>query len=98
PDGGGRAEAWDRATHRVAPTDMPRGPASGSLGAILAQFKSVTTKRVNQLRGTPGTPLWQRNYFDKIVWDERSLNHFRDYIEANPFQWALDEDNPSRAG
>ncbi len=75
---------------------MPPGPASGSLGAILGQFKAVTTKRVNQLRGTPGAPLWQRNFFDKIIWDERSLNHFRDYIEANPFQWALDEDNPLR--
>ena len=53
-------------THRVAATRLPRGPASGSLGAILAQFKAVTTKRVNQLRGTPGAPLWQRNFFDKL--------------------------------
>jgi REP element-mobilizing transposase RayT len=32
----------NRATHRVAPT----GPVSGSIGAILAQFKSIVTKRI----------------------------------------------------
>ncbi len=35
------------ATRRVAPTTRPHGPDSGSIGAIIGQFKSVTTKRIN---------------------------------------------------
>lgn len=48
-----------RATHRVAPTTLQ----SGSIGAILGQFKSIAAKTINQIRNTPGMPLWQRNYF-----------------------------------
>ncbi len=41
------------ATRRVAPTERAKGPASGSIGAIVGQFKSIVTKRVYSLRGTP---------------------------------------------
>ncbi len=30
----------------------------------MRSFKSVTTKRIRRLRGTPATGLWQRNYRD----------------------------------
>ncbi len=53
------------ATRRVAPTrpgPRPAGPVSGSVGAIMAQFKSVVTKRINALRGTSGMQVWQRNF------------------------------------
>jgi len=43
----------NRATRRVAPT-----LAAHSIGAIMAQYKSIITKRINQIRGTPGTPIW----------------------------------------
>jgi putative transposase len=35
----------------------------GSLGAIVGNFKSVTARRVNRMRGSPGAPFWQRNYW-----------------------------------
>ena len=44
------------ATRRVAPTLQ-----SGSLGAVIGQFKSVVTKRINGLRHIAGAPVWQRN-------------------------------------
>ena len=34
----------------------------GTLGAIVRSFKSAVTKRINEMRGTPGIPVWQRNY------------------------------------
>ena len=46
----------------VAPTN-PIGPKPKSLGALMAGFKSAVTTRINTLRHTPGTPVWQRNYF-----------------------------------
>jgi REP element-mobilizing transposase RayT len=69
-----------------------------SLGSFIGGFKSVTTKRINDLRGTPKAPVWQRNYHDHVIRDENSLTHIREYIQNNPLQWDLDPDNPNRKG
>lgn len=78
-----------RATHRVAPTLI-----SGSVGAIVGQFKSTVTKRINEIHNTPGRPVWQRNYYEHIIRDEDELNRIREYIINNPARWAEDENNP----
>ena len=68
---------------------------SGSLGALVRSFKSATAKRINRLRGTPGAPLWQRNYWEHVVRDEEDLNHrIRQYIRENPAKWTEDPLNP----
>ncbi len=72
----------------------PRGTQPGSLGAIVQNFKSVSTRRINALRGTPGAPVWQRNYYEHILWDENDLARVRRYIADNPLRWALDRENP----
>ena len=61
----------------------------------MAGFKSAVTKRINILRGTPGVPVWQRNYHEHIIRDENSLARIRRYIVDNPRQWALDRENPA---
>lgn len=38
--------------------------------AVVRQFKSITAKRINPLRGTPGAPVWQRNDYEHIIRDE----------------------------
>jgi len=87
------------ATHASPPqTDVPRGPIPGSLGAVVGSFKSAVTKRVNEMRGTPGTPLWQRNYYEHVIRNERTLNAIRQYIADNPARWALDRYHPNPAG
>ncbi len=68
----------------------------GSLGAIVRAFKPATTKRLNELNGTPAHQLWQRNYYERIIRDERELNRAREYIHANPQQWHDDPNNPAR--
>jgi REP element-mobilizing transposase RayT len=45
-------------TTTVSTTVIRRKP----LGQLIGAFKTVSTKRINQGRGTPGTRLWQRNY------------------------------------
>jgi REP element-mobilizing transposase RayT len=78
----------------VAPTMTgPTGPTPGSIGAILAGFKSITTKRINEMRNTPSAPVWQRNYYEHIIRDGESLNKIREYIVNNPMQWAFDREN-----
>lgn len=46
---------------------MPHGMHSGSLGAIMQNFKSVSTRKINVLNNTSGVMLWQRNYYEHIV-------------------------------
>jgi len=71
-------------------------PTSGSLPTIVRSFKSAATKRINQMRHTPGAPLWQRNYYEHIIRNEDELNRLREYILDNPVQWEMDENNPNR--
>ncbi len=76
------------------PDDRPRGPAAGSVGAIIGQIKSIAAKRINALRGTPAAPVWGRNYYEHIIRYETSLNRIRRYIAANPSRWADDHEHP----
>ena len=76
----------------------PNGAPSGSLGAIVGNFKSVTARRINWLRRTPGAPVWQRNYYEHVVWSDRALEAIRRYIAENPDHWALDRLNPAATG
>ena len=84
------------ATRQVAPTtDRPRGPVSGSLGAIIGQYKSAVTRRINIQRNTPGGRVWQRNYYEHIIRTQRALHAIRRYIADNPRRWHLDRHNPT---
>ncbi|MBI5484397.1 MAG: transposase [Deltaproteobacteria bacterium] len=74
------------------------GTVSGSLGAILQNFKSVSTRKINKMRDNPGCPVWQRNYYEHVVRDETDLANIRKYIANNPLKWDLDENNPVNAG
>lgn len=68
------------------------GPAPRSLGAFVGGFKSATTKQLNDLRRTPGQPVWQRNYYEHVIRDERSLHRIREYIAGNPARWDFDRE------
>ncbi len=72
---------------------LPRGTQSGSIGAILQNFKSVATRRVNRITRNSGT-LWQRNYHEEIIRNEKAYENIRRYIVENPLSWDEDEENP----
>jgi len=59
-----------------------------------ANFKSASTKRINELRHTPSTPVWQRNYYEHVIRNEDELKAIREYILGNPARWNEDENNP----
>jgi REP element-mobilizing transposase RayT len=65
-----------------------------TLGQIIAYFKYQSTKKINQIRNTPGMPIWQRNYYEHIIRNENELNSIREYIRYNPLKWDEDEENP----
>jgi len=67
---------------------------SGTLLAIIRSFKSAVTKHINGLGDKQGVPVWQRNYYEHVVRNEKELNQIREYIMNNPLKWELDEENP----
>jgi REP element-mobilizing transposase RayT len=71
----------------------PRGTQSGSIGAIIQNFKSVATRRVNRITRNSGT-LWQRNYHEEMIRNEKAYENIRRYIVENPLNWNEDEENP----
>ena len=62
------------------------GPAQTAkpLGRILGAFKTRSTNRINGARQTPGTPVWQRNYWERVIRDDGELARTREYIRRNP--------------
>ncbi len=78
-------------------TQQPRGPARNSIGVIVGLFKSTATRRINELRRTPGAPVWQRGYYEHVVRDEGDLSAIREYIHFNAAKWSEDAENPHRA-
>ncbi len=65
-----------------------------TLSKIIGWFKMNSAKRINIVRGTAGSSLWQRNYNDHIIRNDADLYRIRTYIADNPLQWAIDEENP----
>ena len=65
-----------------------------SIPTIIKLFKATVTKQINELWGTPGQSVWQRNYFERVIRDEDELNGIRDYIIYNPLKWV--DDSPRK--
>jgi len=85
-----------------APVSGEKGAHAGApLPGVVQWFKTMTTNEY--LRGVkqfewppfPGK-LWQRNYFEHIIRNDKSLNHIRQYILENPARWPEDAENPAR--
>jgi carbamoyl-phosphate synthase large subunit len=66
-------------------------PLNGhSLSEILHSWKSFTGKELKRRAGEQEI-IWQDENYDRIVRDEKELQHFRDYIECNPSKAGLHE-------
>ncbi|MGI5916275.1 MAG: transposase [Anaerolineae bacterium] len=90
----------DDASRRGGSRAAPTGPIQSastrkSLGSLIGAFKTVSTRRINALFGTPGSIVWQRNYYDHIIRGEADWQAIREYIDRNPAQWTVDRENPA---
>lgn len=78
-------------TERVSlRTEQYGKPVSGSIPTIIRSFKATVTKQINILRGTPGVPVWQRNYWERVIRNGEEYQKFSAYIQNNPAKWELD--------
>jgi REP element-mobilizing transposase RayT len=85
----------DREPSRRAPTqERFQKPVKGSIPTIIRSYKSAVSYRINLMRETDGVPVWQRNYYEHIIRNDKDLNNKTDYILANPLLWEQDNENP----
>ena len=70
------------------------GPAPRSLGAIVGSFKSAASRHIRR-EAVPDF-AWQRNYWERVLRDERELALAREYILQNPLRWHLGRLHPDR--
>lgn len=65
-----------------------------NLSMIVGSFKSAVTHQVNIMNHNDNLDIWQKSFYDHIIRDENSLQRIRRYIEANPYRWPYDNENP----
>jgi len=83
--------------HSCAPLHAPLRRRPRSLATFVAQLKATATRRINALRDTPGTRVWQRGYHEHVIRGEEDYHRIQAYIDDNPRRWPEDEYHPSRA-
>ena len=67
-----------------------------SISEIIRGFKTFSAKAINKERGLRGVPVWQRNYYDRIIRNELELDRVRQYIINNPCNWDADKNNQNQ--
>ncbi|MBL8078709.1 MAG: transposase [Anaerolineales bacterium] len=82
------------ARRRRAPTEKFGKPVVGSIPTIVRAYKSAVTYAINKSQNSRGSVIWQRNYYEHVIRDERELDLIARYIHYNPFNWQVDCDNP----
>lgn len=97
-DTAGNRDDLDDELSRRAPTthEQFQKPVKGSIPTIIRSYKSAVSYRINLMSGTQDIPVWQRNYYEHIIRNDRDLQNKTDYIDANPRLWALNDENPVR--
>lgn len=60
------------------------------LSKIIGRYKMNTAKQINLQQGTSGQAVWQRDYFEHIIRNEKSFRAITEYIRKNPTQWSGD--------
>ena len=89
-----------RARHAVplhgdgAPSEIYQRPVVGSVPTIVRSFKAVVSKRVREMLKRPTFQVWQRNYYESRICNERDAQNALRYIRQNPARWRADKENP----
>ena len=82
----------ETADRKTLPT-QPRGTAPGSVGAIIQNYKSITSRKISRQNESMRAAIWQRNYYEHIIRNEREFRAIFEYIIANPHNWEHDMEN-----
>jgi REP element-mobilizing transposase RayT len=71
-----------------ADNNPPLHMVTGTVGAIVRGYKIGVTKWCRQ--NTNIYDVWQRNYYEHIIRDQKDLERIQKYIRSNPASWTKD--------
>ena len=91
--GGDGGRKWTSDDGAVGGTERFGRPAVGTIPTVVRSFKAASTRQVNAQRMAPGSPVWQRNFYEHVIRTDESLHRIRQYIADNPLKWDLDRLN-----
>ena len=82
--------------HALLQFDLTAGPEK-SLSRMVGAVKTRSAARINRLRESRGSPVWQSGFHDRIIRSPGMLATIREYIRNNPRRWLEDAGiaNPS---
>jgi hypothetical protein len=88
----------ERAGASPAPTEImqPGNMKIITIGDIVGAYKSLVANaclKIYKSKNKRMGKLWQRNYFEHIIRDNKSLYFIRNYIRENPVNWFVDTEN-----
>ena len=63
-----------------------------SIGSIVRSYKAAVTRQCRKDKICE--IVWQRNFYERIIRNEKELGNLREYIANNPLNWSLDRENP----
>jgi putative transposase len=86
-----RGTIYRAPTINRAPAERFGKPVPGSIPTIIRTFKAAVTRDLGCKFNLSN--IWQRNYYEHIIRDKDDANRIHLYIEANPVNWAYDEEN-----
>ncbi len=59
-----------------------------TLSSIVGAYKSGVSRKIHKIN--PTISVWQRNFYDHIIRNEKSYQKIWTYIHENPLKWDLD--------
>ena len=74
--------------YRAPTTEKFGRPVIGSVPTIIRTYKASVSRIARRELGM--VKIWQRNYYEHIIWNELELNNIAGYISINPETWADD--------
>ncbi|MDX2244986.1 MAG: transposase [Leptolyngbyaceae cyanobacterium bins.302] len=84
----------NKSSAKPAPTNPTEPINHPGIPEIIRRFKTFSARRINQRRKMVGTPVWQRNYYDRIIRNDEALQAIRQYVHNNPLSWQEDQLHP----
>jgi REP-associated tyrosine transposase len=58
---------------------------------IVGALKTAAAASINRARGTPGSCVWQRSFYDTVVRTRVELEGIHRYIAENPLRWSEEQ-------
>jgi len=89
---GVRPEITSQSDRGACHAPLPKRPPR-SLSSFVAGYKASVTGRAQ--RELNISEIWQRNFFDRIIRNEKEFQAIWNYIDHNPQKWVEDQLHPS---